>query len=327
MGEHIMNLYNQFSHLKYFGFFNILTPAIFIRDPELLTSITVKNFDHFVDHVGLVDADLDPLMGKNLFQLRGDKWRDMRKILSPAFTSSKMKVMSQLIIDCADRFTEFIATDSKTGREYDLWNTFRCYLNDVVATCSYGITIDSMRNPDNQFYRHGKNVTVTTRLMTLKLLMALNFRFLFKFFGIKFFSEEVHQYFRNVIIETVKMREEKVSVQRYTLNTKSSSRNLVSTKNQQGNTKTLLLISTVFILLNLPSYVIRLCVFFFTLAHKNKPDLLWCLQQFFMLLYYTNFSINFLLYAMCGVTFRRCLQQLMRKVLKSLTTYHCNPQR
>ncbi|OAD57479.1 Cytochrome P450 9e2 [Eufriesea mexicana] len=95
---------------------------------------------------------------------------------------------------------------------------------------------------------------------------------------------------------------------------RSSSRNLVSTRNQQSITKMLLLISTVFILLNLPSYVIRLCVFFFTLAHKNTPDLLWCLQQFFMLLYYTNFSINFLLYAMCGITFRRCLQQLLRKV-------------
>ncbi|XP_076625117.1 uncharacterized protein LOC143343773 [Colletes latitarsis] len=108
---------------------------------------------------------------------------------------------------------------------------------------------------------------------------------------------------------------------------RSSSRNLVSTRNQQSITKMLLLISTVFILLNLPSYVIRLCVFFFTLARKNTPDLLWCLQQFFMLLYYTNFSINFLLYAMCGITFRRCLQQLLRKVLKSMTRYHCNPQR
>nr|XP_012140548.1 PREDICTED: alpha-2C adrenergic receptor-like [Megachile rotundata]XP_012140549.1 PREDICTED: alpha-2C adrenergic receptor-like [Megachile rotundata] len=108
---------------------------------------------------------------------------------------------------------------------------------------------------------------------------------------------------------------------------RSSSRNLVSTRNQQSITQMLLLISTVFILLNSPSYAIRLCVFFFTLAHKNTPDLLWCLQQFFMLLYYTNFSINFLLYAMCGITFRRCLQQLLRKLLKSMTRYHCNPQR
>ncbi|XP_077280752.1 uncharacterized protein LOC143907723 isoform X1 [Temnothorax americanus] len=89
----------------------------------------------------------------------------------------------------------------------------------------------------------------------------------------------------------------------------------------------LVLISTVFILLNLPSYVIRLCVFFFALAKKNTPETLWCLQQFFMLLYYTNFSINFLLYAMCGITFRRCLEQILRRILKSMTRYHCSPQR
>ncbi|XP_048510959.1 thyrotropin-releasing hormone receptor isoform X2 [Athalia rosae] len=107
----------------------------------------------------------------------------------------------------------------------------------------------------------------------------------------------------------------------------SSSRNPASPRNQQSITKMLLLISTVFILLNLPSYVIRLCVFFFTLARQETPALLWCIQQFFMLLYYTNFSINFALYAMCGITFRRCLRQLLCKVQKSLTRYHCNPQR
>ncbi|XP_070162716.1 thyrotropin-releasing hormone receptor isoform X2 [Polyergus mexicanus] len=108
----------------------------------------------------------------------------------------------------------------------------------------------------------------------------------------------------------------------------SSSRNLGSTRfNQESITKMLVLISTVFILLNLPSYVIRLCVFFFTLARKNTPETLWCLQQFFMLLYYTNFSINFLLYAMCGITFRRCLEQILRRIMKSMTLYHCNSQR
>ncbi|XP_020282382.1 thyrotropin-releasing hormone receptor-like [Pseudomyrmex gracilis] len=112
------------------------------------------------------------------------------------------------------------------------------------------------------------------------------------------------------------------------IHVRSSSRNLGSTRfNQESITKMLVLISTVFILLNLPSYVIRLCVFFFTLARKDTPETLWCLQQFFMLLYYTNFSINFLLYAMCGITFRRCLEQMLRRVLKSMTRYHCNPQR
>ncbi|XP_011707078.1 PREDICTED: thyrotropin-releasing hormone receptor-like [Wasmannia auropunctata] len=112
------------------------------------------------------------------------------------------------------------------------------------------------------------------------------------------------------------------------IHVRSSCRNLGSTRfNQESITKMLVLISTVFILLNLPSYVIRLCVFFFALAKKNTPETLWCLQQFFMLLYYTNFSINFLLYAMCGITFRRCLEQILRRLLKSMTRYHCSPQR
>uniref|UniRef100_A0A8D8UM52 Neuropeptides capa receptor n=1 Tax=Cacopsylla melanoneura TaxID=428564 RepID=A0A8D8UM52_9HEMI len=100
-------------------------------------------------------------------------------------------------------------------------------------------------------------------------------------------------------------------------NAKYSGSNLVSTRTQQSITKMLLLISTVFIILNLPSYLIRLYVFVkHSLYRQATPPLMWCLQQFFMHLYYTNFSINFLLYSMCGITFRKCLYQLMRNVFK-----------
>ncbi|XP_039294923.1 uncharacterized protein LOC111059972 [Nilaparvata lugens] len=110
---------------------------------------------------------------------------------------------------------------------------------------------------------------------------------------------------------------------------RSSKTNLVSIKTQQSITKMLLLISTVFVLLNLPSYVIRLYIFVrFSLWREQTTGTgtgsgssLWCLQQVFMLLYYTHFSINFLLYSMCGVTFRRFLWQLMRNKLKALSRH------
>jgi hypothetical protein len=104
------------------------------------------------------------------------------------------------------------------------------------------------------------------------------------------------------------------------IHVKMSARNVASTRSQQNITKMLLLISSVFIALNFPSYVIRLSVYAYTLQQKNPPETLYCIQQFAMLLYYTNFSINFLLYAMCGVTFRRCLWQLLRNTLKRLAS-------
>ncbi|KAK0162576.1 hypothetical protein PV327_006343 [Microctonus hyperodae] len=104
---------------------------------------------------------------------------------------------------------------------------------------------------------------------------------------------------------------------------RASLRDLVSVRNQHSITKMLLLISTTFIILNLPSYVIRLWVFILTVTRdtlkKEKLTAVWCFQQLFMLLYYTNFSINFLLYAMSGMTFRRCLHQLLQKYFMTVT--------
>ncbi|XP_045481183.1 neuropeptides capa receptor-like [Harmonia axyridis] len=86
-----------------------------------------------------------------------------------------------------------------------------------------------------------------------------------------------------------------------------------SSKSQDNITKTLLIISSVFVGLNLPSYTIRIWIFFgFTLYEKLPPEVLWCTQQVAMLLYYTNFSVNFILYTMCGATFRRCLWKMIK---------------
>ena len=49
----------------------------------------------------------------------------------------------------------------------------------------------------------------------------------------------------------------------------------------------------------------------------------WFWQQVAMALYYTNFSINFLLYSMCGVNFRRCLWQLMRASARTVACCSC----
>ncbi|KAH6923729.1 hypothetical protein HPB50_005795 [Hyalomma asiaticum] len=71
----------------------------------------------------------------------------------------------------------------------------------------------------------------------------------------------------------------------------------------------LLLVSTVFIILNLPSYAMRIYVFLLSLGHSELPDTAdhsfpYVLQRYFMLLYYTNFAINFVLYNASSRMFR-----------------------
>ncbi|XP_077529615.1 uncharacterized protein LOC144142059 [Haemaphysalis longicornis] len=76
-------------------------------------------------------------------------------------------------------------------------------------------------------------------------------------------------------------------------------------------TRMLLLVSTVFMLLNLPSYAMRIYVFVLSLRHSETDvevnSLPFVLQRYFMLLYYTNFAINFVLYNASSRMFRIAL--------------------
>ncbi|XP_076293769.1 cytochrome P450 9e2-like [Lasioglossum baleicum] len=208
-GDYLRSVYFKFRDLKYFGFYNFITPTIVIRDPELITSIAVKNFDHFTDHAGYVNKEMDPLMGKNLGALRGDRWREMRKLLSPAFTSSKMKSMFKLIIDCAEKTSAFIAEGSKKGRDWDMQDIFRRYANDVVATCSFGIAVDSMNDPDNVFYKLGRESLNFSTWVSLKILTGRSFPTISRLLGIKIFGSKPRKFFTKVVAETTRIREEK----------------------------------------------------------------------------------------------------------------------
>ena len=76
-------------------------------------------------------------------------------------------------------------------------------------------------------------------------------------------------------------------------------------------TKMLLLVSSLFLLTSLPSYVMRMRFFLLTLLHKDLGvtyrEML--VQQLFQLVYYTNFAINFFLYSLCSAKFREAFNR------------------
>ncbi|EFN89039.1 Cytochrome P450 9e2 [Harpegnathos saltator] len=92
LGEVLKMLYDEYPKAKYIGMYDLHTPVIMLRDPELIKSIAIKHFNMFPNHRVLLRLDQDPFTSQTLFILRDEKaWRKRRTILSPAFTSSKMK--------------------------------------------------------------------------------------------------------------------------------------------------------------------------------------------------------------------------------------------
>jgi len=207
--ELLQRMYNFFPDAKYFGFYDFTTPIFVIRDPDLFSMIAIKQFDNFCDHRSFINETLDPIASKNLFDLRGDHWREMRKLLSPSFTSSKMKMMFGLMCQCAENFSNFVATQSgEAGKVYNMKDLLSRYANDTVATCAFGIDVNSFKYPNNEFFLLGKKAMNFEGWLSFAIFMHRNFPLLAKLFKLRMFGPKTENFFKNIVATTVKTREE-----------------------------------------------------------------------------------------------------------------------
>ncbi|XP_072758463.1 cytochrome P450 9e2-like [Anoplolepis gracilipes] len=209
--ENIRRIYNLFPDAKYFGFYEFRTPIYVIRDPELINTIAIKNFDNFCDHRKFVDDEVDPIFSRNLFNLNGDHWRKIRKLLSPTFTSGKMKIMFKLMCECAENFVDFLVADSgNIGKTYDMKDVLSRYSNDVIATCAFGISVNSFKHPNNEFFLLAKDTVkfISNPITMLKMMINKSFPLLGKLFRIQLLTSRIRSFFKEIIADTVKTRDE-----------------------------------------------------------------------------------------------------------------------
>lgn len=215
-------LYRWFVHKRfttYFlcrlsGVFQFRNPLLLIRDPELIKRITVKDFDHFANHRDVFfTEEAEPLMGKSLFMLRDQKWRDMRSTLSPAFTGSKMRQMFRLIVECAQDAGEMLLQEA--GRHADAGKPFvpelkdiftRC-MTDVIASAAFGLQVNSLADRENVFYQHGRRSVHFTTVSMFRGMFINKFPRLAAMFGLTFFDPKHREFYRRLVIDTMHHRD------------------------------------------------------------------------------------------------------------------------
>ncbi|XP_072397906.1 cytochrome P450 9e2-like [Diabrotica undecimpunctata] len=204
----VVKVYNAVPGVRYSGAYQFSTPTLVIKDLELIKQIGVKDFDHFTDHRSIISEEADPLWAKNLFALTGQKWREMRPILSPSFTSSKMRAMFILISETAQAFTKNFLELDQDVMEIEMKDKFTRFTNDVIATTAFGVKIDSMKNKENDFFVMGKDITSFSGFWkSLKFLGMVFFPRLFTFLKIGMFTVRVRKFFTDLVDDTIKVRE------------------------------------------------------------------------------------------------------------------------
>lgn len=195
--------------LAYGGVFFFNAPALIVVDPEFVKTVFVRDFSYFVDRGVYYNKANDPLSA-NLFFIEGDEWRRLRNVISPTFTSGKMKQMFHTILEVSDNLVRFMdelvlqaAKEPVEIREY-----LARFTTDVIGTCGFGVECDSIRNSQSEFREMGKKMFSVTQLQHVKLFLAMLMPKQARALGVQFNSDEVNRFVLQMVKKTIDYRSE-----------------------------------------------------------------------------------------------------------------------
>lgn len=206
--ESMKDLYNYFHAEPFGGFFQMRAPTLLVKDPDLVTSVLIKDFKCFVNRgfeFAYIDKDLNPLTG-HLFMVDGDRWRVLRNKMSPVFTSGKLKYMYEQIFYCVGVLNKFIESDlNGDSKDLDVKELFGRFTIDVIGTCAFGLECNSLKD-SNDFQTWGTKVFDPTLINAVRIFIATFNKKLLRVFKIPDLKKDVSDFFLNVVLNTVTYR-------------------------------------------------------------------------------------------------------------------------
>lgn len=169
LGHLVARLYEKFN-APYFGMYSMARPSLVIKDTEIIKNILICDFDKFQNRPFASDVNADPISYNILFGMRGDRWKNMRAKLTPAFTSGKLKLMMPLITECGQDFGKFIKGNLQGVHE--MKGVCGRYSTDVISSCAFGLKANSFVSEDAELFSAGKQLLTSRYTGLLRRLVT-----------------------------------------------------------------------------------------------------------------------------------------------------------
>ncbi|XP_064122320.1 cytochrome P450 6k1-like [Macrobrachium nipponense] len=188
------------------GAYVLLSPVLYISDPEMIKQILVKDFDHFSDRQTFTSLHKnDRTLNESLFNKNGEKWKRLRNLMTPAFTSGKLKNMFHLVTEKADALKAFCLKEATKNSYINVKKACGRFTIDTIASCAFGIECNSFEDEDAVFPAKVPPFFAAGPLRVLKFMVVAAFPFITGFIDLGVFPEEKF-FFQQVAEETIAAR-------------------------------------------------------------------------------------------------------------------------
>ncbi|XP_068240580.1 cytochrome P450 3A41-like [Palaemon carinicauda] len=201
-----IEVYQKYSRNGLAGGYMMLSPFLYVCEPEMIRSIFIKDFDHFTDRQVFKSPNKkDQCMNDMLTNVNGEQWKKLRAIMSPTFTSGKMKNLFHLVCEKADALVAYSLAESTKKPFLNMKHNFGRFTIDTIASCAFGVECNSLVDENAEF---PKKADPFFEIGFFRMIIFLMFGIapkLFSILGLSLFPKET-QFFKNVVEETLAAR-------------------------------------------------------------------------------------------------------------------------
>uniref|UniRef100_A0A8C6XFV1 unspecific monooxygenase n=1 Tax=Naja naja TaxID=35670 RepID=A0A8C6XFV1_NAJNA len=137
-----------------------------------------------------------------------EQWKRIRTVLSPTFTSGKLKEMLPIIQNYVKNLSVLLQKKADRDELVDVKEILGAYSMDVITSTSFGINTDSINNPKDPFVQQVKKLMTSSLLSPLFILsyVAPWLKPLLEKMNLSIFSNESMEFFARSITKLKEKR-------------------------------------------------------------------------------------------------------------------------
>lgn len=207
LGDCCRSLYER-SDKPYVGIFVCDDPYLLLRNPEVIKSILIKDFAYFMNRSSVNNKSDDPMGSHILFLMKKDDWRNMRRKITPVFTSGKMKLMHKLVLECSKDLVEHLEQRVIGDTMIETRDLCARYTTDTITSSAFGLNANCFKDESAPFRTASKRIFDWNSLARgFQMHCYFIAPFLVKLFRMQFIDEPSGKFLTDIFWKTMHERE------------------------------------------------------------------------------------------------------------------------
>ena len=194
---------------KVYGLYMRTTPMLAIADADCLKDILIRNFHCFTDRPRLANV---PLEMESLINQNGPQWKHDRAIMSPTFSSGKMKSMFGLMKDSFVHLDKEFETLASQNVDVDTKSVFSKITTMVIARCAFATEVNAFKDENNILLKRLHSIFDVNTWERIRILLLLSMpKFLRDLIRFSFIPAASLNYLDKICREILKQRRQNPS--------------------------------------------------------------------------------------------------------------------